>query len=110
LVKKGLGTIRVHLGNRYVGLPKGVAGSDRARADEMEAQRGARPSPEKTLLQKALRPESRHRIYYGLPLENPASHRKTNRRVAEMHYSHNHPQNSDQFRSFRGGTTSLSAQ
>jgi hypothetical protein len=63
-----------------------------ARADEMEAQRGARPSLKKPVLQKTLRPEPRDWIYHRLPFENPASHRKANCRVDKMHRSHIHPQ------------------
>lgn len=71
------------------------------RADEMETQRGARPSPvlarsnrsTANLLQQTLRPETSDGIddRHHLPLEQPAGHRKTNRRVAQMHHSHNHP-------------------
>ena len=57
----------------------------------MEAQRGARPSPEN--LQQSLRPEPRDGINHCLPLENPAGHRKANRRVEQVHLSHKHPPN-----------------
>ena len=62
-----------------------------ARADEMEAQRGARPGSEK-LLQQSLRPEPGDGINHCLPLENPAGHRKANRRIQQVHLSHRHPQ------------------
>ena len=50
------------------------------------------PKPRKTL-QKSLRPEPRYWIYnrHCLPPENPAGHRKANRRVTKVHYSHKHP-------------------
>ena len=56
----------------------------------MEAN-GRAPSLD-ILLQESLRPEARHRICYGncLPLEQPAGHRKANRRVAQVHYFHRH--------------------
>jgi hypothetical protein len=45
------------------------------------------------LLQQPLRPETSDGIddRHYLPLKQPAGHRKTNRRVAQMHHSHNHP-------------------
>ena len=48
--------IRANLGNRYFRKPEG---SDWARADEMEAQRGARPSPVKPFYR---RPCDRNRV------------------------------------------------
>jgi len=64
-----------------------------ARDDEMEAQRGARPSPNNSL-QKALGPEPSDWIYdwHRFSPENPASHRKANCRITKMHHSHRHPQ------------------
>jgi hypothetical protein len=67
-----------------------------ARADEMEAQRGARPSLQKAVLQKSLRPKPCDWIDYYLPLENPAGHRKANRRIKQMHLSHLTPPYPDQ--------------
>ena len=64
-------------------------------------------------LQKSLRPEARHRVCYGncLPLEQPASHRKANCRVAQVHYFHRHPPLRFDLSPFRGGTSlTLSAQ
>ena len=51
----------------------------------------ARPKP-KNLLQKALRPEPRNRIYYrlSLPPKYPAGHRKPKGRVTQVHESHKH--------------------
>ena len=80
--------IRANLGNRYFRKPEG---SDWARADEMEAQRGARPSPEKTVLQKSLRPKPCDWVDYRLPLENPAGHREAKCRIEQMHLPHRHP-------------------
>src|SRR6266568_7399441 len=57
----------------------------------MEAQRGARPSPEKPFLQKTLRPESCDWIDHRLPLENPPCHRKAKGRIEQVHRSHRHP-------------------
>ena len=79
----------------------------RARADEMEAQRGARPSLQKAVLQKSLRPKPCDWIDYYLPLENPAGHRKANRRIKQMHLSHLTPPISGSITTgliLRGGT------
>jgi len=64
-----------------------------ARDDEMEAQRGARPT--RLVLQKTLRPEARHGICnrHCFPLKNPAGHRKAYCRVTQMHQSHITPAN-----------------
>jgi hypothetical protein len=78
-----------NLGNYYFRQEKESSG--RA-LDEMEAQRGARPSPKKPVLQKTLRTKPCDWIYHRLPLENPASHRKANCCVDQMHLSHIHPQ------------------
>src|SRR5437763_3741971 len=44
------------------------------------------------ILQKALRTEPCHRIYDDcLPFKKPTCHRKTNRRIAQMHHSHKTP-------------------
>ncbi len=66
---------------------------DRARADEMDAQRGARPSPSKQgFLKKTRGPQPRNWISYGLPPEYPTSHRKAQSCVTQMHEPHRHPQ------------------
>jgi len=59
----------------------------------MEAQRVRAPKPF-TDLQKPLRSETSHWVDYRhcLPPENPAGHRKANRRIAKVHYSHEYPQ------------------
>lgn len=78
--------------------------------DEMEAQRGARPSPTK-FLQKALRSKASNRVYRRcLPPENPAGHRKANRRVTEMHHPHAHPQFGSSAPTLQGRNINLSAQ
>jgi len=50
----------------------------------------ARPSP-KNLLQKPLRPKPSNRVSNWRSPENPACHRKANRRVTQMHYFHKTP-------------------
>jgi hypothetical protein len=72
------GMIQANLGNSYF---RERVRKQWARADEMEAQRGARPSPEKTVLQKSLRPKPCDGVDYRLPLENPAGHREANCRI-----------------------------
>jgi hypothetical protein len=59
----------------------------------MDAQRVRAPKPGKNLLQKALGPEVTDGIRYRrcLPLEDPACHRKANRRVTKIHHSHDTP-------------------
>lgn len=68
-------------------------GKQRARVDEMEAQRVRAPWLD-AFLQKPLRTEPCNRVYYchRFPPENPAGHRKAYRRVAQVHDLHNHPQ------------------
>ena len=63
------------------------------RASTKWRRNGRAPSLD-ILLQKPLRPEPRDRVRYRncLPLEQPAGHRKANRRVAQVHYFHRHPQ------------------
>jgi hypothetical protein len=75
-----------NLGNSTLG------GSGWARDDEMEAQRVRAPNPG-TALQKALRPESSDWVHYWhrLPPENPAGHRKANRRITQVHHFHKTP-------------------
>src|SRR5260370_33860022 len=91
-----------NLGNRYF---REEERSKWARADEMEAQRGARPSQEKSVLQKALRPEPCDWVDHCLPLENPACHRKPKGRIEQVHLSHKTPPNRNRpRRSFRGDT------
>jgi hypothetical protein len=51
---------------------------------------GRAPKPGKSL-QKTLRSEPYDRIYYWLPLENPAGHRKANRRITQVHHLHKTP-------------------
>jgi len=70
----------------------GQRGREWARADEMEAQRGARPNLGLQLLEKTRRPQARNRIDHRLPTEYPAGHRKTHSRVTQMHEPHRHPQ------------------
>ena len=81
--------------------------SEWARADEMEAQRGARPKPWRCVLQKALRPEPRDWVNHwrSFPPENPAGHRKANCCIAQMHHPHKTPPSRDRFLIVRGGTT-----
>ena len=69
-------------------LPSGR--QDRARTDEMEAQRGARPTL--SFLQKTGRPQTRNRISHRLPPEHPAGHREAQCRVTQMHEPHKYPQ------------------
>ena len=57
----------------------------------MEAQRGARPSPEKAVLQKSLRPKPCDWVDYRLPFKNPTGHREAKCRIEQMHLSHRHP-------------------
>jgi hypothetical protein len=85
--------IRANLGNSYFREEQRSKGARKqwARADEMEAQRGARPSPEKNVLQKTLRTKPFDWVDYCLPLENPAGHREANSRIAQMHHSHIYP-------------------
>ena len=63
-----------------------------ARVDESGGATGARAQARKTVLQKALRPKTSNWVDDCLPLEDPASHRKANCRVAKMHHFHIHPQ------------------
>jgi hypothetical protein len=90
-----LETIRANLGNTTAALPRHRKAKGRAltkwRRNGAHAQARRKP-----FLQKALGTKLSHRIDNWLPFENPASHREANCRVTEMHYSHNHPQNSDQ--------------
>ncbi len=56
------------------------------------AQRGYAPSRPQTTqrnnLQQARRTKPRNGIYHRLTFENPAGHRKSQRRVANMHEPH----------------------
>ena len=65
---------------------------ERARADEMVAQRGARPNLSRSFLKKTRRSQPRNRIRHRLPPEYPASHRKAQSRVTQMHEPHRYPQ------------------
>src|SRR5258708_20807936 len=65
---------------------------ERARADEMEAQRGARPNLSRSFLKKTRRSQPRNRIRHRLPPEYPAGHRKAQSRVTQMHEPHRYPQ------------------
>ncbi len=78
--------VQANLGNSYFWEGKAVG----VRADEMEAQRGAHAQAW-IPLQKTLRPKPCDWIDYCLPLENPAGHRKANRRIDQMHLPHKHP-------------------
>ena len=73
--------------------------------DEMEAQRARAQAW--TNLQKARRSKACNRVRYGhcFPPEYPAGHRKSNRRVTQMHEPHTHPQWIDRLVPFRGGTS-----
>jgi hypothetical protein len=78
----------------------------------MEAQRARAQTTtanyKKRSLQKARRPKPRNRVRYRqcLTPENPARHRKSHRRVAQMHDPHTYPQ--IQISWFREGGTSHS--
>ena len=63
-----------------------------ARADEMVAQRGARPNPSPKLLEKTRSPHPRNRIRDWLPSKYPAGHRKAQSRITQMHEPHRNPQ------------------
>src|SRR6266446_7843320 len=65
---------------------------ERARADEMEAQRGARPNLSRSFLKKTRGSQPRNRIRHRLPPEYPAGHRKAQSRVTQMHEPHRYPQ------------------
>jgi hypothetical protein len=67
----------------------------RARADEMEAQRGARPNSGSSFLQETRRPQARDWISYRLSPEHPTRHRKAESRITQMHEPHRHPQPSN---------------
>jgi len=64
----------------------------RARADEMEAQRGARPNSGSNFLQETRRSQARDWISYRLSPEHPTRHRKAESRITQMHEPHRHPQ------------------
>src|SRR6266849_8084420 len=65
---------------------------ERARADEMVAQRGARPNLSRSFLKKTRRSQPRNGNRYRLPPEYPAGHRKAQSRVTQMHEPHRYPQ------------------
>src|SRR5258708_23810961 len=65
---------------------------ERARADEMEAQRGARPNLSRSFLKKTRGSQTRNRIRHRLPPEYPAGHRKAQSRVTQMHEPHRYHQ------------------
>lgn len=62
--------------------------------DEMEAQRARAQAFTTEFLQKARRSKTYNRVGNGhcFPPEYPASHRESNRRIAQMHEPHIHPQ------------------
>ena len=80
-------------------------GKQRARVNEMEAQR-VRALSSMLRLQKTLRPEPRDRVYDRrcLPPENPAGHRKAYCRITQVHHFHKHPPSRLDMFAFRGGT------
>jgi hypothetical protein len=87
-------------------------GGSSGRALTKWRRNGARAQALKKLdLQKALRPKPGNWVRYWLPPENPASHRKANCCIAQMHHFHIHPPIRIGFvLILRGGTSSLSAQ
>lgn len=92
-----------NVGNGTSGMERTT---ERARVDEMEAQRVRAPFC--NLLQKALGPKTYDWIdhyRHGLPPEYPPGHRKAYCRIAQMHHPHSHPPiRLDPF-TFRGGTS-----
>ena len=78
--------IRANLGNGYFWEREAVG----ARLTKWK-RNGAHAQACKRPLQKTLRPKPCDWIDYCLPLENPAGHRKANRRIDQMHLPHKHP-------------------
>jgi hypothetical protein len=83
---------RANLGNGYFWEHQQTEEQNNGRALTKWRRNGARAQAQEKPLQKTLRPEPCDGVYYSLPLENPAGHRKAQRRIEQMHFFHRHPQ------------------